>query len=113
MDTLLANALNLGVGYKVYAIKALQNTPLPYGTYRVVTDPRFNSSGGQGTVKNIRYQIDVYAATKAEAETIGADIETNILASADFIPYVYQSFTELDDESKDFRYILDFTIGKN
>jgi len=111
MDELLATCLG-GADYIIYSDFAPQSVSMPYGVYTVVSNTRDNHSIGQGNLKEVRYQIDVYAETKGAAEIVAIDIESKLLACADFEAYVYQSFGEVEDDTKTYRSVLDFKLWK-
>ena len=111
MDELLVACFN-GATYKVYADFAPQGAAEPYAIYSDVGNKRDNHASGRGDLKEVRYEIDVYNATKAEAVAVGEDIETRLLACIDFDVFVYQSSGSVEDETKAYRYMLDLNLWK-
>jgi len=111
MDELLATCLS-GEVYKVYAYFAPQSKVKPYGVYDVISNSRDNHSTGQGAVKEVRYQIDVYGSTKSEVDEIALSIENKLLNCSTFSAVIFQSFGDVEDDNKTFKYVLDFKLWK-
>ena len=111
MDELLV-ACFVGADYTVFADFAPQGTQKPYAVYSVISNTRDNHANGQGNLKEVRYQIEVFDAKKSVAEDIAANIESRLLACADFEAYIYQSFGDVEDETKAYRSVLDFKLWK-
>lgn len=112
MDKLLMSSLS-DLNYKVFAYFAPENEKFPYAVYNVISKLRDNHSTGQGNLKEVRYQISVYSENKKMAESMAQNIEDNMLIYEEFSVFVYQSFTEIEDDTKVFRCILDFKLSKN
>ncbi len=63
------------VGQKVFPIKAMQSTALPYITYQTISDNSINHATGATETNNTRIQVDCWAATYDEARTLGKAVK--------------------------------------
>ena len=102
----------VGADYTVFSDFAPQGTQKPYAIYSVVSNTRDNHATGQGSLKEVRYQIEIFDGKKSDAEAIAADIESRLLACVDFEAYIYQSFGDVEDDNKTYRSVLDFKLWK-
>ena len=111
MDELLVGCLN-NTAYIVYDSYAPQEIKKPYAVYSVIANTRDNHSKGQGDLKEVRYQIEAYADVKATAVGMIAEFEAALLGCANFEAFIYQSFGNVEDDTKTYRAVLDFKLWK-
>ena len=112
MDDLLAACLNASANITVYADIAPQNKVKSYGVYTVISNTKDNHSTGQGDLKEVRYQLDIYADKRSQAVALSDELQGLLLASSEFEAYVYQDFTEPDDEKTSYKSVVDFKLWK-
>ncbi len=109
LNKLLFDTLS-SYGVDFSAFSAEQNKRTPYAVYTIVSNVREGNLSVKEDFRNKRYQIDIYANSIEEAQTIGESYESLLFNSATFHAIINDGFAELDDESKSYRYMIDFNL---
>lgn len=98
-----------GVGARFYPLTAPDQVVRPYATYQRVSANSENSLSGNTGLINTRMQIDVYADTYSQAQSIAAQIDA--LMSGWAVQNTSQGAQDLyEDAVKLHRVNLDFSI---
>lgn len=100
---------NTDAGINVFPMVATQGVVAPYITYqRIVTNTENTVSGSPG-LSNTRMQIDVYAKTYAQAQSIATQVDQ--LVSASSLQCWSMRFQDVyEDAVRLFRVILEYSI---
>ena len=78
MEKLLNDCIST-LGYGCYPLQAPQNHPTPYITYTTVADVPVNVLLGECTLKNVRFQIDVWASSFSQMINIKDEVHQKLL----------------------------------
>jgi Protein of unknown function (DUF3168) len=112
IEELIYAALQDLAGGRVFPDVAPENTPVPYITYQAIGGDPLNFLGGDRPDKaNTRMQLNVWAATRIEASTLGAQVEDAVRAAVDLQPEVLTGRTATYDETTQYRGTMqDFSL---
>lgn len=116
---MIHEAINLLIGqdYRVFCGKVTQGTQLPYvNHFQVSMNPTF-SKDNKNELKVIRYQISVFAKTKAESISISDQIVLNLQGVTGNIKgHHIESIRNMDendlyeDDAEVYHRVIDFEI---
>lgn len=105
---LLASAALAGV--KVRAEVAQAGDAAPYIVHTQFAGSRVSSLAGDSGLANPRFQIDVYATTKAQASTLKAAIRLAILAEPALGATLISEGSGYEPDTKLYRHRQDFSF---
>jgi hypothetical protein len=111
----LYTALQSLVAGRVFPDVAEQNTALPYITYQAVGGEPVNFlTGEKPGSTNVRMQVNVWAATRIGASTLGAQVENALRDTKSFQTEVLTGRVSTYDETDTVKYrgtMQDFSIN--
>ena len=100
-------------GLKVRAEVAQPTDVTPYIVHTQISGVRVNSLTGDSGLANSRFQIDVYADTKAQCVTLKKAIRQAILASVPLGAVLIGEGSGYEPDTKRYRQQQDFSIWFN
>ncbi len=107
----LVTLLSGVAGGRVYPLVAPQPATTPYVIYQRVASSVENVLAGNGSppINNTRLQIDIYAKTYAESQSVADSVESAMLGWSE--RNVQLSSLDLyEDDVKLFRVLMDFSV---
>lgn len=102
-------AIQLVVG-KCYPMVAPEKPVVPYAVYFQIANAPEVTTNNMVPIENTRFQVDVYAKTYGQVQSLAADIRAAMLDMG-AVPNVAQDLYE--DEVKLYRVMQDFSIWFN
>lgn len=106
----LVTTLGTVFGGRLYPAVAPEGAAAPFGIYLLVAGLPENSLQGRSNLTNSRYQVDVYAATKADAETLAASVRTAMNDASLFASVCQLQQDFYDTDAQLFRVSMDFSL---
>ena len=100
-------------GIKVRAEVAQPTDVTPYIIHTQISGVRVNSLRGDSGLANSRFQIDVYADTKAQSVTLKKEIRQAVLASIPLGAVLIGEGSGYEPDTKRYRQQQDFSIWFN
>ena len=97
-------------GIKVRAEVAQPTDVTPYIIHTQISGSRVNSLRGDSGLANSRFQIDVYADTKAQTSDLKKAIRLAVLANADLGAVLLTEASGYEPDTKRYRHRQDFSF---
>lgn len=98
------------VSTRVYPVIAPQNVTAPYVVYQRITGAHLNDLDGSLGISDVRFQVDAYATTYAQAKTLAGYIKTALGASALKSRLLTDQDFDYDLTAEVYRVSMDFKI---
>ena len=96
-------------GIKVRAEVAQPTDATPYIVHTQITGTRVNSLKGDSGLANPRFQVDVYADTKAQATSLKRAVREAILANPDLAATLIPEGSGYEPDTKRYRQRQEFS----
>ncbi len=110
-DTLAADTgVSALVGARIYPMLRPPADPLPAVVYqRIATDPAKDLGGDTG-IDAVRIQVACWSATYAGAKALGAAVRAAVTGAAAMKATTEMDLDDRDNDTGDYRVLLDFRI---
>jgi hypothetical protein len=109
----LYTALQSTVGGRLYPLVTPSPVTLPYAVYQVISQVPSNVLADTPGLFNTRIQVDVFARTYAECQTLKASVRTAMVSGFGFKATEINTTDLFEEEARLYRVSLDWSVWHN